>query len=86
MKEKNELKDNVLDLKQDARAILSATGDLARDAVTQAGRTIAATRGVSKVIKSAKTADKTLRAKPYQAIGIAFGLGALFGYLMARRK
>ncbi len=39
-----------------------------------------------KTVAAAKTADKTVREHPYQAIGIAFGLGLLIGVLAARSR
>jgi ElaB/YqjD/DUF883 family membrane-anchored ribosome-binding protein len=35
---------------------------------------------------AAKTADKTIREYPYQAAGIAFGVGVLVGVLVARSR
>ena len=35
---------------------------------------------------AAKAADKTIRDNPYQAIGIAFGVGVLIGVLAARSR
>ena len=35
---------------------------------------------------AAKAADQTVREHPYQAIGIAFGLGLLIGVLAARSR
>jgi len=35
---------------------------------------------------AAKAADKALREHPYQAIGIAFGVGLLIGVLVARSR
>ena len=39
-----------------------------------------------KTVAAAKTADKAVRAHPYQAIGIAFGVGLLVGVLAARSR
>jgi len=36
-------------------------------------------------IDQAKAADRTIRQYPYQAIGIAFGVGVLIGVLAVRR-
>jgi ElaB/YqjD/DUF883 family membrane-anchored ribosome-binding protein len=33
-----------------------------------------------------KAADKTIRGHPYKAIGIALGIGAVLGWLLARRS
>jgi len=38
-----------------------------------------------KAVERAKAADKVIRERPYQTIGIAFGLGLLIG-ILARRK
>jgi len=38
-----------------------------------------------KAIESAKAADKTIRAHPYQSIGAAFGIGLLIGVLVTRK-
>jgi ElaB/YqjD/DUF883 family membrane-anchored ribosome-binding protein len=37
-----------------------------------------------KVVDSAKTADKTIRAHPYESIAIALGVGVLVGALLRR--
>ena len=42
-------------------------------------------RAQEKAVERAKAADKVIRERPYQTIGIAFGLGLLIGFL-ARRK
>ncbi len=39
-----------------------------------------------KTVTAAKTADTAVREHPYQAIGIAFGLGLLIGVLAMRRR
>jgi len=36
-------------------------------------------------LDQAKAADRTIRQYPYQAIGIAFGVGVLIGVLAVRR-
>jgi len=42
-------------------------------------------RAQEKAVERAKAADKVIRERPYQTIGIAFGLGLLIG-ILARRK
>ena len=42
-------------------------------------------RAQEKAAERAKAADKLIRERPYQTIGLAFGLGLLIGVL-ARRK
>ena len=39
-----------------------------------------------KTIEAAKATDKTIRAHPYEAIGIAFGVGLLVGVLASRSR
>jgi ElaB/YqjD/DUF883 family membrane-anchored ribosome-binding protein len=39
-----------------------------------------------KSVAAAKAADQTVREHPYQAIGIAFGVGLLIGVLAARSR
>jgi ElaB/YqjD/DUF883 family membrane-anchored ribosome-binding protein len=39
-----------------------------------------------KTVDAAKATDKTIREHPYQAIGIAFGVGLLIGVLAARSR
>jgi ElaB/YqjD/DUF883 family membrane-anchored ribosome-binding protein len=38
-----------------------------------------------KAVAGAKVADQSVRENPYQAIAIGVGVGALIGYLVARR-
>jgi ElaB/YqjD/DUF883 family membrane-anchored ribosome-binding protein len=81
-------------LADDARAFMAATADVAGEKVGQARERLAAAlesareaagRVREKAIESARAADETVRENPYQAIGIAFGVGALLGYLAARQ-
>ena len=37
-------------------------------------------------VAAAKVTDKVVREHPYQAVGIAFGVGLLIGVLMARSR
>lgn len=39
-----------------------------------------------KAVRSARVADQRIREKPYQAIGIAFGVGLLLGFLIKRSR
>ena len=39
-----------------------------------------------KTVAAAKTADKAVRSHPYQAVGVAFGLGLLVGVLAMRSR
>jgi ElaB/YqjD/DUF883 family membrane-anchored ribosome-binding protein len=81
-------------LAEDARALMAATADVAGEKVEEARKrlTAALERGKEiygrvreKAVEGAKAADEAVHEQPYQAIGIAFGVGALIGYLAARR-
>jgi ElaB/YqjD/DUF883 family membrane-anchored ribosome-binding protein len=81
-------------LADDARALMVATADMAGDKVNEARKRLAATldsgkeiygRVRDKAVEHAKVADQAVHEHPYQAIGIALGVGALVGYLVARR-
>ena len=82
-------------LAEDARALMAATVDVAGEKVGEARKRLAAAleRGKEiagdvrdKAVAGAKATDKAVREHPYQAIGIALGVGALLGYLVARRR
>jgi ElaB/YqjD/DUF883 family membrane-anchored ribosome-binding protein len=81
-------------LAEDARALLAATADVAGEKVSEARTRLAdaleSAKQVAglvrdKAVEGAKAADEVVRDNPYQAIGIAFGVGALVGYLATRR-
>ena len=81
-------------LAEHARALMAATADVAGEKVKEARKRLAAAlesgkelygRVREKAVEGAKAADEAVHEHPYQAIGIAFGLGALVGYLLARR-
>jgi ElaB/YqjD/DUF883 family membrane-anchored ribosome-binding protein len=80
-------------LAEDARALMAATADVAGEKVGEARKRLSAAleraketadRIREKAVEGAKAADQTVRDNPYQAIGIAFALGALLGVLVAR--
>jgi ElaB/YqjD/DUF883 family membrane-anchored ribosome-binding protein len=81
-------------LADDARALMSATADVAGEKVNDARKrlSVALERGKEiygnvrdKAVEGAKVADKTVRENPYQAIAIGVGVGAILGFLIARR-
>ena len=81
-------------LAEDARALMAATADVAGEKVSEARKRLAAAleRGREiagnvrdKAVEGAKAADEAVREHPYQAIGIALGVGALIGFLVSRR-
>ena len=81
-------------LAEDARALMTATADVAGEKVGEARKRLAAALDSAKemagcvrdkAIAGAKVADQTVRENPYQAIAIGVGVGALVGYLLGRR-
>ena len=81
-------------LAEDARALITATADVAGEQVGEARKRLAAALdsgkhlyGVvrEKAVEGAKAADEVVREHPYQAIGLALGAGAIIGFLLARR-
>jgi ElaB/YqjD/DUF883 family membrane-anchored ribosome-binding protein len=81
-------------LAEDARALMAATADVAGDKVAEARKRLAAAlesgkkivgRVKEKAAEGARAADEAVHEHPYQAIGIAFGVGALIGCLVSRR-
>ena len=81
-------------LAEDARALMTATADVAGEKVGEARRRLAAALESAKeiagnvrdrAIEGAKAADVVVREHPYQAVAIGVGVGALVGYLLARR-
>jgi ElaB/YqjD/DUF883 family membrane-anchored ribosome-binding protein len=79
---------------QDAEELMKVTAGQAGEKVTQARSRLSAAiesakatcqRWEQKTVAAAKATDKTIRAHPYESIGIAFGLGLLVGVLVARK-
>ena len=81
-------------LAEDARALMTATADVAGEKVADARKRVAdalesakeiAGRVRDQAVDYAKAADEAVHEHPYKAIGIALGVGALLGYLVSRR-
>jgi ElaB/YqjD/DUF883 family membrane-anchored ribosome-binding protein len=81
-------------LAEDARALMSATADVAGEKVGEARKRLAAAlergreiagRVRDKAVEGAKAADEAVREHPYQSIAIGVGVGAILGFLFARR-
>lgn len=81
-------------LAEDVKALLAATENVAEDKVVEARERLADALNVGKAtwarvqehaVEGAKAADHAIRKHPYQAIGIAFGVGALVGVLFLSR-
>lgn len=88
------ISDDISELAEDARALMNATVDVAGEKVGEARQRLAgalerakelAGRARKKAVESARAADETVREHPYQAMGIALGVGAVVGFLLARR-
>jgi ElaB/YqjD/DUF883 family membrane-anchored ribosome-binding protein len=82
-------------LAEDARALLAATADVAEEKVVEARERLATALNSGKefydrvrdrAVEGAKAADHVVREHPYQAVGIAFGVGALVAFLLTRRN
>jgi len=81
-------------LAQDAHALMTATADVAGEKVGEARKRLAAalerTKEMAntvreKAVAGARATDQAVHEHPYQAIAIGVGVGALIGYLAARR-
>jgi ElaB/YqjD/DUF883 family membrane-anchored ribosome-binding protein len=81
-------------LAEDAGNLMNATADVAGEKVSDARKRLAAALERSKEIAAnvrdkavagAKVADQAVHEHPYQAIAIGVGVGALIGFLVARR-
>jgi len=81
-------------LAEDARALMAATADVTGEKVAEARRRLAAGlengkelygRVRDKAVAGVKAADDAVRENPYQAVGIALGVGVVLGYLAARQ-
>jgi ElaB/YqjD/DUF883 family membrane-anchored ribosome-binding protein len=93
-KETQAISNDMSQLADDARALMAATADVAGEKVGEARKRLAAAlesgkeiygRVKEKAVEGAKVADVAVRAHPYQAIAAGVGIGALLGYLIARR-
>jgi len=93
-KETQAIRNHVSQLAEDTRALVAATADVAGEKVSEARKRLAAAlesgkeiygRVREKAVEGAKVADQSVREHPYQAIAIGGGVGALIGYLVARR-
>ncbi len=86
--------DDMGQLADDARALMAATADVAGDKVGEARQRLAAAlergkelygRARAKAVEGCKVTDAAVHEHPYQAIAVGVGVGALVGYLLARR-
>lgn len=94
-KHKNGVQETAEILVDDTRALLAATAECAEDTVMAARERVSDALDKAKdtyvavqksAVRGAKAADKAIRSKPYQALGIAFGVGVIVGFLARRRN
>lgn len=94
-KKTEEVRDEVNALAEDARALLTATADVAEEKVVEARERLAAglkrgknacVRVREEAMREVQATDRVVHEHPYQAIGIAAGVGLLLGYLLARER
>jgi ElaB/YqjD/DUF883 family membrane-anchored ribosome-binding protein len=80
-------------LAKDARSLINATADVASQKFGEARQSVVekvesaketAGRVRDQAVDYAKATDEAVRQYPYQALGIAFGVGAILGYLVSR--
>ena len=88
----------VRDLKvvaHDAEALIKATaGDMsekAKEARARLSQAVASAKETalelqSKAAEKAKVADELIRERPYESVGVAFGVGLLLGLLFGRGR
>jgi len=90
----NALRHDAHTLADDARALLDATAEMTDEKVAEARQRLEEAlnsgkqtyaRLQEKATQGAKAADQAIRTHPYQSIAIAFGVGALLGFLVNRR-
>jgi len=81
-------------LAEDARALMTATADVAGEKVGEARKRLAVAldrgkeiygRVREKAVEGAKATDEAVHEHPYQAIAVGVGIGALVGFLVSRR-
>ena len=81
-------------LADDARALMTATAEMAGEQVEAARKRLATAlesgkemcgQVRDKAVEGAKAADVAMHQHPYKAIATGVGMGALLGYLIARR-
>jgi ElaB/YqjD/DUF883 family membrane-anchored ribosome-binding protein len=93
-----QLKDHFKDALADAEALVKATADLSGDTLTEARTRARESLRIAKarlseaqdvVVQKARGAanatDAYVRDSPWEAIGVAAGVGVLVGVLLARR-
>ena len=95
MKETQAISEDLNAITKDAKDLIDATAEVAGDKVANARKRLEAALERSKVaygrvrekaIEGAKATDRVVHEHPYQAVGVAFGIGILVGLLVGRRS
>jgi ElaB/YqjD/DUF883 family membrane-anchored ribosome-binding protein len=82
-------------LTDNARDLIAATANAADEKIVRARNRLSSVIESAqntyatvqkKTVETAQATDKAIRANPYTAIGIAFGVGALVGFLISSRR
>lgn len=94
IQEKPSESQNLNRLAEDAQAFMIATADVAGEKIENARKRLAVAlegskelydKARAKAIDGAKAADEAIVEHPYQALAIGVGVGAVVGFLLARR-
>ena len=90
----HQVEDQIARVADAAHSMIDATADAAEDKIVKARQKLRTALDTTKetigyvqqkASDGAEATDELIREKPYHAIGIAFGLGAIIGYLLTRR-
>jgi len=93
-KETQAIRNDLGQLAGDAHALMAATADVAGEKVAEARKRLTAALervkevasiARNKAVAGAKATDAAVHEHPYQAIAIGVGVGAVLGFLAARR-
>jgi len=88
------ISDDLSTLLDDASALIAVTADAAGEHVQDARQRLAAALGrglescggvCEQAVEGAQAAGQSVREHPYRAIALGVGVGAVLGYLLARR-
>jgi ElaB/YqjD/DUF883 family membrane-anchored ribosome-binding protein len=94
-KETEAVRNDLIKLAEDARALMSVTSDIASEKVVEARRRLAATldqgkemygRLRDKTVEGVQRADAIAHERPYQLAAIGLGVGVLVGAILARQR
>src|SRR4030095_3933595 len=78
----------------DVRSLVAATAEVADEKVAAARKRLDATVAAGqdawlqlqrRARERGRAVDRRVRVHPYESVGVAFGIGAILGFLMSRR-